>query len=520
MLGQPDGLVQIAGFVRRNAARFRDRVAYVADGRRWTWHDVDRASDRLAWRFRELGIGRQDHVAIFGKNSAAFILTEYALFKLGATAVIVNASLKARTLALQLNHADVTAVVSGDGLQAVVNAVRDALNASLFLTWDGHDRSEGVVNLDAVVNDDAPDVPFPMVSVDPADIACLAFSSGTTGTPKGAINTYWNLLAKTVSLGFGQEFVQSDIGLLVTPLCMGGSQFMCIHPYVMLGIGAVILPSFDPGEVLRTIEAERVSTVFLVPTMTNALVNHPDFATRDLSSWKSLVSSGAPLPVEIYQRVRERGIGILECAGTSESGGGIMISSAEKATKPGSVGRAQIGFDVAVIDGEGQPVPQGEVGELVIRGDAVASGYYKQPEIEAEIFKDGWFHTGDIARWDADGFLYYADRKKDMIKSGGLNVFPKDIEEILYKVPGLVECAVVGLPHAHWGEAVTAFVVRHPESLLDEATVIAALKDWLAGYQIPKGVVFVETLPKTVFGKISKVDLRQDFAGFYSEKTG
>jgi acyl-CoA synthetase (AMP-forming)/AMP-acid ligase II len=516
MLGHPDGLVQIAGSIRRNAARFGDKIAYIAGSTRLSWQAVDAASDRLAWRLRDLGIGRRDHVAIFGNNSPNFIIATYALFKLGATAIILNASLKSRALAAQLNHAEAKAVIAGESLQPAVNAIRDTISAKLLVTWDAEDRSEGVINLTQALRDPCP--PFPIEAVADDDIACIVFSSGTTGTPKGAINSYWNVLAKTMSLGFSQELTANDVGLLVTPLCMGGTQFMSINPYILLGMTAVIMPSFDAGEMLRVIESERVTTMFCVPTMINAMVRQPDFATRDLSSLKRIISAGASLPLEIYNRIRARGIGLLECYGTSESGGGIMISADEKAANPNSVGRPMVGFDVRIVDSADQPLPVGEIGEIVMRGDPIARGYYKQPDIEAEIFANGWFHTGDLGRWDEAGYLYLADRKKDMVKTGGMNVYPKEIEEFLYELPGLVECAVVGLPHAHWGEAVTAFIVRQADSDLDAELVLASLKENLSNYQIPKAVVFVDSLPKTAFGKLSKVDLRRNYADYYSKQ--
>ena len=512
---QGDGLIQIAGAMRRNALRFRDKPAYVMGDVRLTWRRADQASDRLAYRLQDLGIGRGDHVAVFGDNHPDFILTTYALFKLGATAVILNAALKARSLAAQLNHAEAKAVITGHGLQQAVNAIRDAIHAELLLTWDEADRTDGVVNIAPVLRDGAVPAPFPLATVGPDDTACLVFSSGTTGTPKGAINSYWNVTAKTVSLALSQELSANDVGLLVTPLCMGGTQFMSIAPYVLLGITAAIMPSFDAGEMLRVIEVERVTTMFCVPTMLIAMVRHPDYGTRDLGALKRIISAGAPLPQEIYNRIREHGIGLLECYGTSESGGGIMISAEEKATNPNSVGRPMVGFDVRVVDGSDRPVADGEVGEIVMRGDPIAKGYYRQPEIEAEIFANGWFHTGDLGRWDEAGYLYLADRKKDMVKTGGLNVYPKEVEEFLYELPGVIECAVVGLPHDHWGEAVTAFVVKQADAPLDEAGVLARLTENLSKYQMPKAVVFVEALPKTAFGKLSKVDLRRDWADFY-----
>ena len=521
MLGHPQGLVQIAAFMRRNALRYRNREAFIEGNRRMTWLEADQATDRIAYKLRDLGLGRRDHVAILGNNTTTYILVQYAILKLGACAVILNAGLQAKALETQLNHADCKAVVTGDGLQPVVNAVRAGVQfdgrAPVFLTWDANDRSPDTVNLDPVLNATGPDEPFPIAAVEHDDIGCLVFSSGTTGTPKGAINTYWNLLAKTVSLGFSQELRNTDIGMLVTPLCMGGTQLMSIHPYVMLGIPAVVVPHFEPGETLRLIEVERVTTYFAVPTMTNAMTTHEDYAGRDLSSIDRLISAGGPLPHEVYERVQARGIGVMECFGTSESGGGIMICDAEKKTHPASVGRPMAGFEVIIADDAGKELPDGEIGEFLIRGDAVASGYYKQPAIQAEIFANGWFHTGDYGRRDAEGFLYVMDRKKDMVKSGGLNVFPKDVEDALYAMPEVFECTVLGLPHEHWGEAVTAFVVRRKGVELDEAKVVAALRVTLSKYQVPKAVVFLDELPKTIFGKLSKLKLREDYAGYYKD---
>jgi fatty-acyl-CoA synthase len=517
VLGHSDGMIQIAANMRRNALRYRDRLAFIAGSERITWHEADQVSDRLAYRLRELGIGRGDHVAVLGNNTPTYILVTYALFKLGATAVILNAALRGDHLKFQLNHAETKAIISGDGMQQFIDEVRSECCASLFMTWDAQETSAGVINLDATVSDTRPVAPFPIVAVDPDDIACLVFSSGTTGTPKGAINTYWNLFAKNVSLGFSQELTQSDIGLLITPLCMGGTQLMSINPYVMLGMTSVITTHFDAAETLRLIESERVTTTFCVPTMINAMTSLPEYRTRDLVSFTKIISAGSPLPHEVYLRLCERNIGVLECYGTSETGGGVMISAAEKAGNPKSVGRPMVGFEVQIFDDEDRPVVDGEVGEFVIRGAPVAKGYYKQPEIQAETYRSGWFHTGDLGRRDKEGFLYVTDRKKDMVKSGGINVYPKDIEEVLYQLPGLAECAVVGLPHNHWGEAVAAFIVKRDQARLDEAAVLDKLKATLANYQIPKAVVFVDELPKTPFGKLSKLKLREDYAAYFRE---
>ena len=506
-------LMQLGAMVRRNALRFGDREAYVSGAHRLTWKAVDQRSDRLAAVLRAGGVRKGDHVAIFGHSGHKFILASFALYKLGAVVVLLNVALKGRHLVRQLTQADVSAVLTGDGLQETMNAIRGEV-AVRFFTWDP--GIEGSIDLSPAMEagDEAP--PQPIEPVAPEDPAVIVFSSGTTGSPKGAVNTCLNVLAKDIGFALNQELRQTDTGMLLTPVCMGGTQFLSINPYALLGMKCVIMPSFDAGKALSLIESEKVNTFFAVPLMLNAMTLHADFETRNLESWDKVISAGAALPLEVYQRLTRRGIKVFECCGTSESGGGLMISAGEKLERPTSVGRPMVGFQVCIFDESNREVAADVVGEIVMRGDAVASGYYKQPEIHAEAYAEGWFHTGDLGRRDAAGYFYLVDRKKDMINTGGTNVYPRDLEEVIYELPDVIECAVVGLPHPLWGEAVTAFVVKRPSSEVDEATVMARLRDTLANYQVPKALLFVDALPKTVFGKLYKAELRQRYAEYYT----
>lgn len=510
-----NGLVHLGDAVRRNALAYPDKLAYVFGDVRLTWPDVDRMTDQLAHRFTMDGIRPRDHVAILGHNSHYFPLVEFAVFKLGAAALILNPALKGDTLAGQINHADARVVVMGDGLRAQVSPIRAALKAELYYTWDAADHAPDVTNLAQFLARNEPVAPFPMPQVGWNDIATIIFSSGTTGVPKGAINTYWNCFSKGISMALDEQYQREEIGLLLTPICMGGTQLMSLWPYVLLGMTAVIAPSFDPAPVLALIERERINAIFCVPTMINALSLHPDFDARDLSCLHRFVSAGAPLPLEVYYRVKARGIEILELYGTSETGGGIAMPTTRKLHNPTSVGRPMVGFEARVVDDQGQDVPDGEPGEIVMRGDCIASGYYKQPEIEADTYRSGWFHTGDIGRRDEKGYYYLLDRKKDLIISGGVNVYPAEIEQVLYTFEEVAECAVVGLPHAYWGEAVTAFVVPREGKTADPDAIRKRLRAVMADFQIPKAVLTIDALPKTIFGKIFKVQLRAAYADHY-----
>lgn len=512
-----NGLVHLGDAVRRNAVGYPDKLAYVFGDIRLTWPDVDRMTDQLAHRFATEGVRQRDHVAILGHNSHYFPLVELAVFKLGAAAVILNPALKGDSLSGQINHADARVVVMGDGLRSQVAAIGADLKADLYYTWDIADDAADTTNLARFLACDEPVPAFPMPKVDHDDIATIIFSSGTTGVPKGAINTYWNCFAKGVSMALDEQYRRDETGLLLTPICMGGTQLMSLWPYVMLAMTAVIAPSFDPAAVLALIEREQVNALFCVPTMLNALSLHPDFATCDLSSLHRFVLAGAPLPVEVYHRVKARGIDVLELYGTSESGGGIAMPVSEKLNNPTSVGRPMVGFEARIVDDQGRDVANGEPGEIVMRGDCVAAGYYKQPEIQADTYRNGWFHTGDIGRRDAKGYYYLMDRKKDLIISGGVNVYPAEIEQVLYTFEEVAECAVVGLPHAYWGEAITAFVVPREGQMFDPESIRARLRAVMADFQIPKAVLPIDALPKTIFGKIFKVQLRAAYADHYRE---
>ncbi|MDT7552317.1 MAG: fatty-acyl-CoA synthase [Pseudonocardiales bacterium] len=518
LTGAPVGLLQPGAIPRRNALRFPEKTAYVVAGQRVSWAEVDAATDALAHGFRRLGICAEDHVAVVGGNDLAFVQVEFALMKLGAVVVLVSPALSAAQLAVQLDHAAARAVVAVAGVRERLREVGHQLLADIIVTWGA--ETTGDPRVEDLLADGIGNGPFEMAAIRPGDAAVLLYTSGTTGIPKGAVNTYFDLTIKLLTNSLSAEYKEYETGLVLTPLCMAGTQVLSFLNYAMMGMTCVIASGFEPGAVLRTIAEERVSTMLAVPTMTTALVNHPLADSTDLSSFERLYSAGATLPVEIFQRVRKLGVRVCEIYGSSETGGGIVASSAEKDARPTSVGRPKVGHEVRVVDDDDRPVPRGSTGELVMRGDPVTAGYFEQPDIHRESFRNNWFHTGDVGYQDEDGYYYVIDRKKDMVVSGGTNVYPRDVEEILYGLPGVVEAAVVGLGHERWGEAVTAFVVRAPGAALTAEEVRSACRAKLAAFQVPKDVVFLDALPKTAMGKISKVALRSDYDDLYMRGEG
>jgi acyl-CoA synthetase (AMP-forming)/AMP-acid ligase II len=513
--GAPAGLLQPGAIPRRNARRFPRKTAYVVGGDRVDWAEVERVTDALAHGLRAAGVGPRDHVAVIGGNSLAFLYAEFALMKAGATVVLISPALMAPQLVGQLNHAHVTAVVADADVRDRMRAVESDVQADLFISWGG--PAEGSEpSVEGLIARHAADGAFRLADIRPGDPALVLYTSGTTGVPKGAVNTYYDFAIKLLTNALSAEYREYEVGLVVTPLCMGGTQVLSLMNYALLGMTTVVAPAFEAGAVLELIAREHVSTALMVPTMTTALVNHPAIGSADLSSLDRIYSAGATLPLEIFEQVRKLGIKVCEIYGSSETGGGIVISAAEKDERPSSAGRPKVGHEVRVVDDQDRPVPQGDVGEIIMRGDPVTAGYYEQPEVHQASFRNGWFHTGDLGYQDEDGFYYVVDRKKDMVVSGGTNVYPRDVEEVLYRMPGILEAAVVGLPHAHWGEAVTAFVVPSGHAELSREGIIEACRRDLAPFQVPKRVVVTSALPKTSMGKISKVALRADNAGLYA----
>jgi acyl-CoA synthetase (AMP-forming)/AMP-acid ligase II len=518
--GAPAGLLQLGAIPRRNALRFPDKTAYVFDDRRFSWAEIDHDTDALAHGLASSGVVPGDHVALVGGNDLEFVLAEFALMKLGATVVLLSSALSAAQLAVQLTHAAAVAVVAHAAVHDRLREESTGPRIQLFVTWGEPEGVGDVPTVKTLIENHAAAGPVELAPVEPTGPALILYTSGTTGVPKGAVNTYFDLTIKLLTNSLSAEYKERETGLVLTPLCMAGTQVLSFLNYALLGMTCVVEQSFEPGRALATIDREQVSTMLAVPTMTTALVNHPDLDTTDLSSLDRVYSAGAPLPVEIFHRLRARGIKVCEIYGSSETGGGVVISSTEKDARPTSVGRPKVGHEVRVVDSEDRPLARGGVGEIVMRGDPVTAGYYDQPAIHREAFRGNWFHTGDIGYQDEDGYYYVVDRKKDMVVSGGTNVYPRDVEEVLFRLAGVAEAAVVGLDHRRWGEAVTAFVVAVPGVTLSVDDVLAACRGQLAGFQVPKQVVLCEALPKTAMGKISKVALRADYRDLYTHPEG
>jgi long-chain acyl-CoA synthetase len=355
---------------------------------------------------------------------------------------------------------------------------------------------------------------FPTVQTSPDDTAVILYTSGTTGRAKGAELSHANMIMNARLADNMYERAQDDVHLVVLPLFHSFGQTVQMNSGFYTGSTISLLPRFDPDAALAAMERDNVTIFAGVPTMYWALLNHPGADKYNLEkiagNLRLCASGGSAMPIEVMRAFEERfNVKILEGYGLSETSPVATFNRMDRATKPGSVGVPVWGVDIRVVDEYDNDVPQGELGEIVIRGHNVMKGYYKKPEATAEAFRGGWFHSGDIGRFDEDGYLYIVDRVKDMIIRGGFNVYPREVEEVLMTHPAVSLAAVIGLPDEQYGEEVKAFVVPKHGAEIDEAELIAWSKENMADYKYPRHIEFRDTLPMNATGKILKIDLRQ-----------
>jgi long-chain acyl-CoA synthetase len=475
------------------------RVAVRVDNAAMTYRALDEASARVAGVLRERGVQPGDRVGIMMPNVAEVPVVYYGILRSGGVVVPMNPLLKAREVAYYLGD-------SGAGLVLAWDAFADEARAGA-----------GQAGADLVLVDEA-EFPDLLASATPAeevidrdseDTAVILYTSGTTGQPKGAELTHGNLISNVeVSKTDIARARPEDVIFGGLPLFHVFGQTVALNVAVAAGACLTLLPRFDPAHALRIIAGHRVTIFEGVPTMYVALLHQPDRADYDTSSLRMCISGGAALPVEVLRGFEEAfGVPVLEGYGLSETSPVASFNHPDREQKPGSIGTPIRGVQMRVVDNSDHEVAQGEVGEIAISGPNVMRGYWQRPEATAEAVRDGWFHTGDLARVDEDGYFYIVDRKKDMIIRGGYNVYPREIEEVLYEHPAVAEAAVIGLPHSSLGEEVAAAVVLKPGATASAEELRDYVKGLVAAYKYPRHVWIVDVLPKGPTGKIQKRDI-------------
>jgi fatty-acyl-CoA synthase len=473
---------------------------------------------RTAAALAGLGVVAGDRVAWTGGNHPSALETLYACGQLGAIWVPVNARLAAPEAEYVLRHAGASVVVHGRELGGLADALRDRLDGVRHWVAAEPPTEGGADSLpyEQLLDEADPETRDEPVTLD--DPCLIMYTSGTTGRPKGAVLTHGNMTWNATNQLLGFDFAQDERTLALAPLFHIGGLNGTVNPTLLRGGCAVVVRRFDPAATLQVIEEQRVNSFFAVPTMLDAMAREPGFTTRDLSALRTIGAAGAPLPLPTLHTWLARGVTMQQAYGMTEAApGATVLDSADAERKVGSAGKPVFFTDVRVVRPDGSPAETDEVGEIVIQGPNVMAGYWNEPEQTAAAIRDGWYHSGDAGSVDAEGFLYVRDRYKDMIISGGENIYPAEVESALLELDEVLEAAVIGVPDEKWGEVGLAVLVVTPDSSRDPEAVRTALRERLAAFKVPRLVEFTDALPRTATGKIRKPDLRVHY--LHTEET-
>jgi long-chain acyl-CoA synthetase len=500
----------LATICREAAMETPDKPALILDDVRVTYAQLDAASDQVAAGLRAKGIGRGDTVGLQLPNIPQFVITYFGILKAGAAMVPMNVLLKAPEVAHYLRDSGAKALVTWDGVAAeAAKGAAEAGDVPVYVVatemgpMPSGARDAGELSAPA-------DGRFDMEPTDPMDTAVIIYTSGTTGRPKGAELTHFQLYMNCDVAGRLFGLRPDDVAIGVLPLFHVFGLSSVTNVCIRFGGTLTLVPRFEVAKVLQVMERDRVTIFSGVPTMFIALLHAPDLGEYDLSALRVSNSGGASIPGEVIRAFEERfGVAVLEGYGLSETASAACFNRFE-ARRVASIGRAMWGVEVRVFDENDKPLPPGSdhVGEIVIRGHNVMKGYRNQPEATAEAFKDGWFHTGDMGYVDDDGFFFIVDRKKELIIRGGYNVYPREIEEVLYAHPAVAEAAVIGVKDERLGEEVAAVVALKSGQSVTEQEIIAFTKERVANYKYPRSVRFMDSLPKGPTGKVLKKELK------------
>lgn len=511
----------LADLLRRSAKRFPGKAALQCGDTRWTFAEFDAVVDRLAAGLARQGVAKGTPVAVLARNSHGFAALRFALARLGAVLVPINFMLKAEEVAYILRHSGAGLMATDSGLAELARAAA-ALDTQVrsFLWLPSEEATQppaGMATFDELVERrESP----PAVDLQGGDLAQIVYTSGTESSPKGAMLTHDAVIWQYASCAVDASIAAGDVMLHALPLYHCAQLDVFLGPMVYVGGTSIVTARPTPENLLPLIARHRITSFFAPPTVWIALLRSPLFDQTDLSSLRKGYYGASIMPVEVLRELARRlpDVGFWNLYGQTEIAPlATMLGPEDQLRKPGSCGRAVLNVETRVVDDAMRDVAPGEVGEIVHRSPHVMLGYFHDDERTRAAFEGGWFHSGDLATIDDEGFITVVDRKKDMIKTGGENVASREVEEMIYRLPGVSEVAVVGVPHPRWVEAVVAVVVPKAGQALGEAEVLAHCQQHLAGFKAPKAVVFAEALPKNPSGKLLKRELRLRHQALFAE---
>lgn len=509
--------MNLSSQLRMTAQRLADKPAYYFMDQSSSYAELDGAVTKFASGLEKLGVKQGDHIALVLGNSPHFVISLYGALRLGAKVIPINPVYTADEISYILNNGDVKVVVTLDLLVPLFEKTHQMLSKveNYIICETQQDSSIDPSQLTIYPKLKlfshvlaSGELTFQGPTLEEDDVAIILYTSGTTGKPKGAMLTHKNLFSNAKDISDYLKMSEGDLVITTLPMFHVFALTVVLNAPLMNGASIIIVPKFSPAEIFRLAKKYRPTVFAGVPTMYNFLYQYPDGQKEDFASLRLCISGGSSLPVALLENFEKKfNVMISEGYGLSEASPVTCFNPLDRPRKPGSIGRSIVNVENKVVDELGEEVPVGEVGELIVRGPNVMKGYYKMPEETAATIRDGWLYTGDLARMDEEEYFYIVDRKKDMVIVGGYNVYPREVEEVLYNHEDIVEVAVLGVPDPNLGEAVRAFVVTKNPTLTEE-NLLEYCRQHLAKYKLPSSIDFLDELPKNTTGKILRRSLR------------
>ncbi|KAF0817711.1 MULTISPECIES: class I adenylate-forming enzyme family protein [unclassified Cytobacillus] len=487
----------LGAIYRKTFGNFSDSIAVCDEYTSYTYAQLKERSFRLANALISFGLKKGDRVAILASNRIEHIELEVAAALAGLIKVPLNYRLHPREHEYMLQHSGASILLGEDNLIEIIDVEIPTIRFGIeYESWIA----------------DFPDID-PNVEINEDDVITIMYTSGTTGRPKGAMQTHRNWISCTLSLIKASDMSDDDVVGHVAPLTHGS--LAMAYSALFLGIKQIIFNKFEPQQFLEAIESERITAVFLVPTMVNLMIHEESLSKRDLSSLRTINMAGAPMAAEkIKLAIDLLGPIILETYGQAEAPLTITVMPKDELKDwPSSCGKVGIFTEMKIVDKYGQEVPAGTIGEIICNGSLVMKGYWNNPKATSETIKDGWLYTGDLGWVDEKGYLHIVDRSKDVIISGGANIYPREVEEVLNLHPGVKETCVFGIPDEKWGESVCAYIVPRNQQTVSEQELIDLCKNHLASFKKPKKICIMDCLPKNSYGKILRKEIRDSYWG-------
>ncbi len=482
-----------------NSKRNKDKTAFICDGREYSFKEINEKINKTSNFLLSLNIKKGDRIAYISQNRIDFVIFYFASSKIGTIFIPINYRLTEGEISYILNNSRSKIFIFDNDHIPIIESLSNAnKDVEYWINIDDFDPKINYYN-------------EPSIEIKENDPVAILYTSGTTGKPKGVLQSNRNIISGCVNLLLETSIDEEDINLLAAPIYHAAALNCMLIPHFYRGCTQVILPKFDPDIVLKSIEKYKVNNFLGIPTMFNMLCNHPDINKYDVSSLRKCFYGGAIMPVEVLKRSIE----IFRCDfynlfGQTESTiSTTTLKPKDQLRKAGSIGKANINAEMRVVDDKGNDIRPGEVGEIILKGENIMIGYFEMPEATKEALKDGWLHTGDLGIMDDEGYVTVVDRKKDMIISGGENIYPREVEEVIFTHPEVLDVAIFGFSDPLWGEKPVAAIVLKKQGKLKPNDIIEYCKGKIANYKIPREIIFLKELPRSTAGKVLKSKLRE-----------